>query len=245
LDAVELRTFYSSRLGRVSRQTIAAALPAAFDVVGGMNLLGFGYANPYLSPYADKGASVITFMPAQQGVSAWPPEGENRAALVHDHQFPLPDSSVERALMVHGIEQCADPNATLKEMWRVLVPGGKICLVVPRRTGLWARIDSTPFGQGRPFSTGQLERALKEAMLTPEYWGRALHFAPFDKRFMLRPSARLEKMGHYLWPAFAGVVILVATKHLYQGLMVKERRRFSPVGNPVLVPSPSSRSRAN
>jgi hypothetical protein len=49
-----------------------------------------------------------------------------------------------------------DSVALLREVWRVLAPNGRLLAVVPNRRGLWARIDTTPFGHGRPFSRGQV-----------------------------------------------------------------------------------------
>ena len=240
MDVAELRAFYSTRLGRLTRQTISHVLEQNFSASPDMRLVGFGYASPYLNAVTEQSPLAISLMPAQQGVVAWPSKGPNRAALVQDFDLPLPDSSVDRMLVVHGLEQSVHPLTFLKEAWRVLVPGGKVCLVVPRRTGLWARMDTTPFGQGRPFSGGQLERALKDALLTPEIWLRALHYAPMDKRLLLRPSARLEKIGRIAWPAFAGVAVVVASKHLYQGLKTGERLNFRALSRPVLVPSPNT-----
>ena len=47
------------------------------------------------------------------------------------------------------LEMTNDPGTLLREAWRVLAAGGRLLVVVPNRRGLWARMDTTPFGHGR------------------------------------------------------------------------------------------------
>ena len=42
------------------------------------------------------------------------------------------------------------------------MPEGHLFIVVPNRTGFWARSDLTPFGFGRPYSISQLSKILVE-----------------------------------------------------------------------------------
>ena len=55
----------------------------------------------------------------------------------------------------------------LAEVWRVLTPGGRLLVVVPNRAGLWARMENTPFGYGRPFSRKQLSRLMRDMQFSP------------------------------------------------------------------------------
>jgi hypothetical protein len=49
-------------------------------------------------------------------------------------------------------------------LWRVLAPEGKLLLVAPNRTSLWAQVERSPFAHGRPYSRSQLDRLLRDAM---------------------------------------------------------------------------------
>ena len=102
----------------------------------------------------------------------------------------------------------------LREMWRVLKPEGRLLLIVPNRRGVWARIDTTPFGHGRPYSRGQLERLLGDALFTPLEWASALFMPPLDRPWLLRWATAFERVGARLWPGFAGVIIVEARKEL-------------------------------
>ena len=236
LDVVDLRNFYGEPLGRIVRMLLRQRIREMWPQVAGDRLLGLGYATPYLRPFRQEAERVMGFMPARQGVVNWPAEGPSATTLVEDTNLPLPTSSIDRVLLVHLLETAANPAETLREIWRVMAPGGRLIAVVPNRTGVWARVESTPFGVGRPFSRGQLAGLLKDSLFSPIDWRGALYTAPVSRRFMLRSAPALERVGATLWPALSGVIIVEATKQLYQGLPAISRARRSPMFSPALVP---------
>lgn len=239
LDVVDLRDFYTTALGRVVHTILAYHLRKLWPSAAGDRLLGLGFATPYLSQFSAETERAIAFMPAGQGAVNWPAGGPSATALVVEDMLPLPDASVDKVLIVHALEMAHDPAAVLREVWRILSPGGRILAVVPNRRGLWARVDTSPFGFGRPFSRRQLTNLLREAMFSPVAWDQALHMMPVHKQHFLRSGWRWEAVGSRLWPAFAGVIMVEATKHLYQGVPVLRRvRAFEPI-RPVLLPSPA------
>ncbi len=237
LDVVDLRAFYGDRLGRIARRLIGAALRVRWPTAAGERVLGIGYATPYLRELGRSAERVIAFMPAAQGVVNWPPEGPNVATLVDDEALPLPDASIDRVLVVHALEMTARAPELLREIWRVLAPGGRIIVVVPNRAGIWARSETTPFGYGRPFGRGQLTTLLREALFSPLGWTEALAAPPFRRQPWLGSGVTWERLGRIMWPAFAGVIIVEATKQLYQGIPAREAsRRLKPALSPALIP---------
>ena len=193
------------------------------------------YAVPYLAAVRADTERTLAFMPASQGVVNWPASGASATALVDPTMMPLPDASIDRVLVVHGLEIVESPSELLHEIWRILTPGGRIIVVVPNRRGVWARFEHTPFGTGRPFSRGQLNGLLREANFTPSAWSEALLFPPSKRRFMMRLHNILERSGRRFWPIFSGVIVVEAQKRLYQGLPVAKRasrRVFVPVLSP-------------
>jgi len=135
----------------------------------------------------------------------------------------------------------------MKEIWRVLAPGGRLVIVVPNRRGVWARMEHTPFGSGRPYSRGQLTALLRETNFTPGASSEALFFPPSKLKMILRLRRGFERLGRSLWPVFSGVIVVEAQKRLYQGLPVAaraSRRVFVPVLAPQGIPSTRERPRA-
>ncbi len=234
-DIVDLRNFYASLLGRIAERSIVFALSSVWTSLPNERLLGLGYALPFLERFGSDAERVLAFMPAQQGAVRWPAAGPSATALVFDEELPLFDSSIDRVLLVHALEHAENPHETLKEIWRVLAPGGRIVIVAPNRRGVWARFEHTPFGTGRPFSSSQLSQLLRETNFSPTGWADALHFIPSRRRWWLRLHNLMERAGRRFWPIFSGVVIVEAEKRLYQGIPVAvraSRRVFVPVLSP-------------
>ena len=235
-DVVDLREFYDTRLGRVAQRMIRRRLRQIWPDVSGQVVLGLGYTTPFLRAFREEADRVAALMPARQGVVAWPRDGARLTALVEDTALPLPDMSVDRVLVVHGIEVTEDLRGLMREVWRVLAGNGRLLVVVPNRRGIWARLDRTPFGQGRPFSGSQLSRMLRDTQFLPERVEQALFLPPVRWPFLLTAAAAWEEIGARWFRAFAGVVMIEASKQLYQ----LSRPRAVPVRRPLLVPIPAA-----
>ena len=239
-DIVDLRSFYASTLGRLAERSIAMALAPIWTNLPNERLVGLGYAVPWLDRLGADAERVLAFMPARQGAVNWPAAGPSATALVFDEELPLFDSCVDRVLMVHSLEHAEDPRETLREVWRVLAPGGRLVVVVPNRRGVWARFEHTPFGWGRPYSRAQLTSLLRDTNFTPGQWSDGLHFPPTNRRWVMRLNQVLERAGRRLWPIFSGVIIVEAQKRLYQGLPVASRASRR-VFVPALAPQSATR----
>lgn len=237
-DIVDLRQFYHTRLGKLAEQSVAMALSSIWASLPGERLMGLGYAAPYLDRFGPDAERAFAFMPAGQGAVNWPAGGPSATALVFDEELPLPDASLDRILMVHSLEFAENPRETLKELWRVLAPGGRLVIVAPNRRGFWARFEHTPFGAGRPYSRGQLISLLRESNFTPGAFAEALFFPPSERSVVQRIYSMAERFGRSVWPVFSGVIIVEAQKRLYQGLPVAQRSSRR-VFVPVLSPQPS------
>lgn len=243
VDVVDLREFYATPLGRITAQSLGQVIGDIWPEAHEERLAALGFCVPWIERYQERCERVLAFMPAQQGALEWPQGGPSLTALVIDEQLPLTDAALDRLLMVHLLEHSENPGETLNEAWRVLAPGGRLLIVVPNRRGLWARFEHTPFGIGRPFSRGQLSKLLRDALLAPTAWSDALHFPPMRRRGLSRIKTVIEWLGRHLWPAFSGVIVVEATKRLYQGIPAPARARRH-VLVPVLVPQTVARQKA-
>jgi SAM-dependent methyltransferase len=214
-DVVDLRDFYRSALGRVARRMIRRAIQRVWPDLRGMRLLGIGYATPFLSALSAETERTLAVMPASLGVLRWPPEGRNLVTLSEEGELPFADYSLDRVVLVHALETSEEVGALLKEVWRVLAGGGRVLIVAPNRRGIWARLDRTPFGSGRPYTMSQLSQLLRDEQFTPVGADAALFIPPARSRMMLRSAAAWERIGKRWFPTFAGVLLVEATKQIY------------------------------
>ncbi len=214
-DVVELRDFYATELGQMVQKTVRRKIRGRWSNLSGMRLLGLGFATPYLSPFLPEAERVIAIMPPRQGALPWPEEGPGLTAMADETALPLADQEVDRVLLIHALEATEQVAGMMREIWRVLADGGKMMVVVPNRRGIWARLEHTPFGNGRPYSAGQLERMLRENMFVPLGSSGALFVPPVESRVMLRSAAAMEEMGRRWCESFGGVVMVEAEKRIH------------------------------
>jgi len=173
----------------------------------------------------------------------WPSARPGLSALVDELELPLPDAAVDRVLLVHALEMAHDPGALLREVWRVLAAGGRLLAVVPNRRGLWARMDTTPFGHGRPYSRTQINVLLRETWFTPIGWSEALMYRRSRAAGSCARAMAWERAGSTISAPFAGVHIVEATKQVYRAIPVRrERSRLVPALEPALAPIARRRS---
>jgi SAM-dependent methyltransferase len=244
IDVVDLRNFYGQRLGAVARHFVGRGIRRRWTAAQGQRLLGLGYATPYLGLFREEAERCLAFMPAAQGVVKWPSNRPALSALVEEFELPLPDAAMDRVLLVHALENSHDATALLREVWRVLASGGQLLAVVPNRRGLWARMDTTPFGHGRPYSRSQITQLLREAWFTPVSWGEALYVPPIERGWFLRSALAWERVGATLSAPFAGVHLVEATKQVYRAIPARrEKRKLVPALEPALAPSPGGAAR--
>ena len=163
LDAAEIQEFYAENpLGAYVADRLAAKLTQFWPGLHDLTVAGFGFVQPIFESADLTAARLLNIMPDHQGFVRWPSVGGNRTVLTHEFNWPLLTGSVDRLVMLHGLENSGDPGAVLSECWRVLAPEGRILIFVPNRAGLWARRDATPFGFGHPYLPVQLEIRLEK-----------------------------------------------------------------------------------
>ena len=218
--AIDLREFYDSTRGRVAQRIVRQHVRNLWPNTAGLRVLGLGYAVPYLKPFVGEAERVAALMPSHQGAIFWPPDDKGLVSMCNEGELPIETNSIDRLLIVHGLQGYESLDAVLRESWRVLSGQGRLMIVVPNRTGIWARVDSTPFGYGTPYSVGQVWQFLKDYLFVPEKAERALFVPPTTSRLVLATAPVWEKIGPKFMGAFAGVNIIEASKQLYAGTMV-------------------------
>jgi SAM-dependent methyltransferase len=237
-DVADLNAFYRSRLGQVTRRVVLARVRAIWPDLKGQRLLGLGYAMPYLRVFNDEAERVLGFCPAAQGVIRWPADGPSHVALVEEDHIPLPDESMDRVLLVHAVETSEVQRDMMRQVWRLLAPGGRLLVLAANRRGMWARADRTPFGHGHPFSEQQLDRLLRASMFTPLRTEFALYVPPIQRGLSLWSAPAWERAGRSWGLPLPGVVMIEASKQMYGAIpagatAVRAKRRL-------LAPAPAA-----
>jgi len=217
IKAIDLKEFYSTFQGRIVRRIIRQRLKLFWSNVKGEIIIGIGYCTPYLRQFIGEADRVVCLMPMQQGAIIWPKSGKNLVSVCNEAEIPIESNSVDKIIIAHSLNSPENIDSVLKEAWRILKGQGRLILIVPNRSGIWARIDNTPFGHGTPYSLGQIKHFLKEYMFIPEKEERALFFPPTKSRLLLTTALMWEKIGRKFFNAFGGVNIVEATKQLYAG----------------------------
>lgn len=222
-DVTQLIGFYKSPLGRIARRLLCDQINGLVRDVAGKRVLGLGFATPYMRDMLAPAERVLAFMPARQGASSWPREGPSHTVLCDPLEMPLTDAAIDVVLAVHAFEYVADSAELMREMWRICAPNAELIVVVPRRRGLWAQRDNTPFGSGNPFSRTQLDALLRAHSFTPEVWRDALFLPPSQSPPLLKSSKLFEKGGRLLGSTLAGAMCVRAKKQLFPAITRRKK----------------------
>jgi SAM-dependent methyltransferase len=222
-DVTRLIGYYKSPLGRISRTLVREQVLGLAGDVAGLRVLGLGFATPYMRFALGKAERVLAFMPARQGASAWPREGPSHTVLCDPLEMPLTDASIDLTIAVHMLEHVSDDEELMRELWRVTAPNGHLILVVPRRRGIWAQRDNTPFGSGNPYSGGQLEKLLRDHSFVPVAWRDGLFLPPFQSSLVLKSTRFFEGVGRLFGPAMSGVICVRARKEAFPAVPRRKR----------------------
>ena len=246
LDVIELKEFYSdTELGRVTKGLINRVLGAKIDTDVSSLTIGFGYACPFLENKIkdSENKNYLLLMPSEQGVISWPEKSKSVSVLVDEVSWPVNTSSADLILISHGLEVSDNQDLLLKEVLRVLKDSGKLVIIVPNRTGFWARSDSTPFGYGKPYSITQLTELLRKNQFQIDTITPGLYGFPAKRGYWLKALLLWEKVGKKFNSLFLGGLLVVeARKDVYAVKNVKSSkvgRLFSAAKVPVSTMSKS------
>jgi len=234
-DVTRLINFYKSPLGRIVRSLLGEQIKSFVGDVADKRVLGLGFATPYMRFTLADAERVLAFMPGRQGALAWPREGPSRTILCDPLEMPLTDSAVDVVIAVHAFEHVSDSEELMREIWRVCAPNAELIVVVPRRRGLWAQRDNTPFGDGHPFSRSQLDQLLRTHSFLPEVWRDALYLPPSQWPPLLKSARLFERGGRLFGSALAGATCVRAKKQLFPAI-ARRKRSERLVRMPSLAP---------
>jgi len=233
-SAKDFRDFYAGAQGRAVRAMLSAHITRDLGETEGLRLLGLGHAAPYLEAAAARAGMAVILSNPQSGPAPWPVGGPGCAVVGDETELPFPDRAFDRVLLVHALEWTENPRGLVREIWRVLADDGRLVVAVPNRRSIWPRLDPTPFGNGRPFSRGQLEQLLRDGLFSTVACSAALVLPPGRSRVGTAMARVAERMVPRWMAGIAGLWVAVAVKEIYGVTPIGEIQsvpaRMSPVG---------------
>ena len=245
MDVVELQNFYShTDLGTKVAKIISKTLIPLMNSKSCEFIIGFGFTCPFMESLISTSSlkvnspKIISLMPGEQGVVPWPKNKNNVSVLVDETSWPINTSSADIILIAHGLEVSGNQDDLLNEAFRVLDGKGKLILLVPNRTGFWARSDNTPFGFGKPYTINQLTFLLSQNQFHIDNIFSVLYGVPSKRGYWLRSINFWETVGKKLnFPIFGGVLIVEASKSVYGAHKIgtQKTKKFSTYGKATIT----------
>lgn len=220
-EPFSLQWFLDIENARHSRQ--GRWIPRVLEFVkhGGETLLGLGngLGTDWIQ-YARHGAEVIACCPSAERLALIQRNFSLRGlhgVFLHANPrtIPLESASIDVVCVANLLEEVAEPQSVIDEIYRLLKPGGKVLAVMPARFDLdfwrrrflpwhaWGRTPNPPSNESVSFSARSL-RQLFGRFVEARVYKRHLRRAEVPHLWRWLPHPLLERMlGRLLiWKAF-------------------------------------------
>ena len=230
-DSTAIGTNVNYRLGKLKRLGLIQGVWLDCGCANG------GYTEALIAWGAEK---AIGIDPEPSGIAAAIAK-KSAATEYHcftDH-FPLDDRSVDGVLLNEVLEHVADEAATLREIHRVLKPGGRLVVMSPNRwfpfEGHGMRFFGRSFGYPIPFLPWLPSRLSARVMSARNYW-------PNELRKIVAAAGFDVLMIDYVMPVFNRYqwlprTVISAYRHLLPLIEKTPLRKFGVstliVGTPI------------
>lgn len=231
----DFKEFYGTDAGGVVRAAVFSAIQKLWPDMTGRHVMVFGYGAPYHDLFAPA-ERLLYLMPPDQGAYPWPEAEKNSVAVAARTALPIQSNTLDGVVLIHSLEYTNATDLHLDEIWRVLKSQGRLMIIVPSRTGFWARAEWSPFGQGTPFTLSQVHRYLRDALFIPERHVPILYTPPLRLRILMRCARFFETYCPFFLSPIAGLHVVEASKQVYAGLALPATKNVRVRGE-ILVPA--------
>lgn len=206
---LQLTQWFRTPLGQVALRSERSAARPIVERMFGYHILQIGGSEEHLliedSPIAHK----IVFAPTHRS------GGINPVADIE--QLPLANDSIDAVVMHHGLDFAEDSHALLREVTRVLRPGGQMLVIGFNPLSQWGlmRLFRRKFDvpwRGRFIARHRLLDWFKLLDLRVDQSLSGLHFPPLNFSKLLTKANGLEAFGGRLRSPFGGAYIISCVK---------------------------------
>jgi len=224
-QALAYDQWFATPLGRWAWHCEQEALWEVLPPLNGFRVLEAGCGTGIFTlPLAARGATVVGLdrsaaMLARAQVKARD-AGVAVAWLNGDvTALPFPPESFDGALCLLTLEFISSRETALRELARVLRPGGFLVLALLNRYSLWtlkrkvtAWFKPSLWREVDFLSESRAARLLTQTGFTPLTWRRALYYPPVKNPRLLRLAPLCEGLGHRLFPQTAAFLVVLCRK---------------------------------
>lgn len=140
-------------------------------------------------------------------------------AVANNEELPLANDSIDVVVLHHALDFTDDSHRLLREVTRVLRPGGQMLIIGFNPFSIWGfwkmmrRRVTIPW-RGRFISRRRLADWLQLLNLHIDSVQYGLHFLPFNFSGLLKSAEKLEKFGNRIHSPLGGAYILLCQKQL-------------------------------
>ena len=222
LSAGSIEEWYQSPLGE---QTFSAEKLSVNEIISRL----FGYH--ILQIGLEENQNLIDESPAGHKIifsSAWYPGV--RKAVTDCERLPLASDSIDAIVLYHALDFTDDSHELLREVTRVLRPGGQMLIIGFNPVSIWGmwrlfkRKKSLPW-KGRFLSIRRLSDWLRLLNLHIDSINTCVHFLPFNINRVLNYAEIMENFGRRLKSPFGGSYSIRCVKQVVPITPIVARRR--------------------
>lgn len=231
LLSTELGQWFQSAQGQAVLRAEMDEVKPALEKLFGYHILQVGFSEEHSlivdSPVGHK----IMFAPTHRKGS--------QNAVADNEELPLLSDSVDVIVLHHALDFTQDSHKLLREVTRVLRPGGHMLILGFNPYSAWGfmrffkRRTSIPW-RGRFISRGRATDWLKLLDLHIDSVSYGLHFLPLKFSSLLRRAQSLEKLGKRLHSPLGGAYFIHCVKQVVPVTPIIPRWRALPARAAVL-----------
>ena len=221
LSAGSIEEWYQSPLGEKTFSAEKLSVNEIISRLFGYHILQIGLENQNLIDESPAGHKIIFS-------SAWYPGV--RKAVTDCERLPLASDSIDAIVLYHALDFTDDSHELLREVTRVLRPGGQMLIIGFNPVSIWGmwrlfkRKKSLPW-KGRFLSIRRLSDWLRLLNLHIDSINTCVHFLPFNINRVLNYAEIMENFGRRLKSPFGGSYSIRCVKQVVPITPIVTRRR--------------------
>ena len=220
LDLLNYQNFYKSSIGNLLARHIEFKLKKYCYIYNNQNVGCFGYSSPYLTFLKNYNLSLSYCYSKRLGLSNENISKTNKI-LIDEDKIPFQDSFFDHMFLIHYLENNYNTKLSLREMWRTLVPDGKLYLIIPNKKSSWYLSDKSPFSSGNGFSKKQISNFLNDSFFEIQMIERIVYFPNKNYLFINKHKNLIDQIGSVFFKYFNGFYLCVVKKKYTQMLHPK------------------------